>query len=230
MIWSIPKIQLATLREFFVRAPAMESTNFCGHILLFSKIWYHTFFERTVLRTSTGTNQNFIIGCWYFLRKVQTTGMNQNFIICCWYFYLFVSLWHCSHVFVLPIEWWWFNIFLFFVSWGLGLLLCLKSNKHMGSDSLLSLMGNCHNFYLHECLSEFSGEWLEVWTRGFIKDDLINGKFIYINQPIGILVIRLSTCAAIIRVRAQLGILLLYFGDSVLEGGALAGVIRRLWK
>ena len=108
--------------------------------------------------------------------------------------------------------------------------MCLKSKKHMGSDSLLSLMGNCHNFYLHECLSEFLGEWLEVWTRGFIKDDLINGKFIYINQPIGILVIRLSTCAAIICARAQLGILLLYFGDSVSEGGALAGVIRRLWK
>ena len=58
-----------------------------------------------------------------FLEKAaQTTGMNQDLIIRCQFFsccYLFVSLWHCSHISVLPIEWWWFNIFLFFVLWGL---------------------------------------------------------------------------------------------------------------
>ena len=31
----------------------------------------------------------------------------------------------------------------------LGLLLCLKSKKHKGSDSLPSLMGNYHKSYLH---------------------------------------------------------------------------------
>ena len=39
-------------------------------------------------------------------------------------------------------------------------------------------------------------------------------------QFIGILV-RLSNCTAIICIRAQLGILFLYFGDSALEGNAL---------
>ena len=32
-------------------------------------------------------------------------------------------------------------------------------------------------------LSEFLGEWLEVLTRRFIKDDVINGRFININSP-----------------------------------------------
>ena len=161
LIWSIPKIQLATLREFFVRAPAMESTNFCGHILLFSKIWYHTFFERTVLRTSTGTNQNFIIGCWYFLRKVQTTGMNQNFIICCWYFYLFVSLWHCSHMslsYLLSDDG--LIFFCFSFCGALGLLSSLKSKKQKGSDSLPSLMGSYHKSYLHAYLCQ------NFWVNG----------------------------------------------------------------
>ena len=65
-----------------------------------------------------------------FLEKVQTNITNQNFIICYWYFswcYLFLSLWHCSHVFVLPIAWWWFNF-----CGALGLLLCLKSKKQKG--------------------------------------------------------------------------------------------------
>ena len=54
--------------------------------------------KRTVSRTGTGTHQNFIIGCRYFLkmrRLYQTTGMNQQFFICCRYFscfYLFVTL------------------------------------------------------------------------------------------------------------------------------------------
>ena len=44
------------------------------------------FFE---LHTGTGTDQNFIIGCWYFLKKrrlYQTTGTNQQF------FYFFITL------------------------------------------------------------------------------------------------------------------------------------------
>ena len=101
----------------------------------------------------------------------------------------------------------------------------LKFKKHkgsdsvsslMGSDSLSSLMENCHKVYLHACLSEFLGEWLEVWTRGFIKDDVINGRFLNINQSIGELA-TLSTCTAILCVQAHLGILLLYLGVSVLE-------------
>ena len=96
------------------------------------------------------------------LEKAQTTGTNQNFIIHCQYFsccYLFVSLWH---VFLLPVKWWWFNIFLFFVLWGLRvvMLLCLNSKKHKGSDSMLSLMVNYHKSYLHAYLCQ------NFWVNG----------------------------------------------------------------
>ena len=56
------------------------------------------FFIRTVSRTGTGPDQNYIIGCRYFLKKrrlYQTTGTNQQFFIRCRYFscfYLFVTL------------------------------------------------------------------------------------------------------------------------------------------
>ena len=81
----------------------------------------------------------------------------------------------------------WFNIFLFFILWGLRLLSCLKSKKQNGSDSLPSLMGSylvSTTQVLLSCifLSEFLGEWLEVWTRGFIEDNVINGSFININS------------------------------------------------
>ena len=58
----------------------------------------YTYGNRTVSRTGTGTHQNFIIGCRYFLkmrRLYQTTGTNQQFFIRCRYFscfYLFVTL------------------------------------------------------------------------------------------------------------------------------------------
>ena len=47
------------------------------------------------------------------------------------------------------------------------------------SDSLPSLIGS-----YHKCisLSEFLGEWLEVWIREFIKD-VINGGLKNINSP-----------------------------------------------
>ena len=34
----------------------------------------------------------------------------------------------------------------------LGLMLCLKSKKHKGNNSLLSVMGNYHKSYLHAYL------------------------------------------------------------------------------
>ena len=70
---------------------------------------------------STGTNQNFIIGCWYFLKKRKLSVRTKTLLFLAGFFLVvFVSLWHCSHVFFLPIKWWWFNIFLFFVLWDLG--------------------------------------------------------------------------------------------------------------
>ena len=61
----------------------------------------------------------------------------------------------------------------------LGLLSCHKFKKQEGSDLLL--IGSYHKSYLHA--SEFLGEWLEVCTKGFIEDDVINGRFININSP-----------------------------------------------
>ena len=48
------------------------------------------------------------------------------------------------------------------------------------SDSIPGLMGS-----YDKCisLSEFLGEWLEVWTREFIKDVVINGGLKNINSP-----------------------------------------------
>ena len=117
-----------------------------------------------------------------FLEKVHSTSTNQNFIICCWYFSccLFVP---CDIIVVICLS----NddgliFFCFWFGGALGLLLCLKSKKHKGSDLLANLMGNYHKSYLHAYLSEFLGEWLEVWTWRLIKYDAINGRFININS------------------------------------------------
>ena len=91
---------------------------------------------------------NFYNWLLVFLEKVQTISMNQNFIIPWWYFsccYLFVSLWHCSHMSLSYLSSDDGLIFFCFSFCGtLGLLLRLKSKKHKGSDSLPSLMGNYH--------------------------------------------------------------------------------------
>ena len=88
-----------------------------------------------------------------FLEKAQTTGTKQNFIIRCRYFsccYLFVYLWRCSHMSLSYLSIDDGLIFFCFLFCGdLGLLLCLKSKKHKGSDSLPSLMGNYHKSCLH---------------------------------------------------------------------------------
>ena len=135
-----------------------------------------------------GYRPKFFNGLPVFLEKAQTTGTNQNFIIrfryfscCC----LFVSLWHCSHMSLSYLSSDYGSIFFCFSFCGaLGLLLCLKSKKHKESDSLPSLIGNYRKSYLHAylCKSLKFSEPLEVWTRGFIKDDVINGRLININS------------------------------------------------
>ena len=121
-----------------------------------------------------------------FLEKAQTTSSNQNFIICGCYFsccYLFVFvLWH-SHMSLSCLSSEDGLMFFCFSFCGaLGLLLCLKSEKQKGRDSLCSLMGSCHNSYFHTYLSQ--NFWVNgyVWTRGFIEDDVISGRFININS------------------------------------------------
>ena len=64
--------------------------------------------------------------------------------------------------------------FCFLFCEALGLLLCLKSKKQKGSDSLPSLIESFHKSYLHAYLSEFLGKWLDVWTRRFTEDYVIN--------------------------------------------------------
>ena len=99
-----------------------------------------------------------------FLEKAQATRTNQNFIIRCRYFsccYLFVSLWHCSHMSLSYLSSDDGLIFFCFSFCGtLGLLLRLKSKKHKGSDSLPSLMGNYHKSYLHAYLCQ------NPWVNG----------------------------------------------------------------
>ena len=93
-----------------------------------------------------------------FLEK--TTGMKQTFIIHCWYFscyYLFVSLWHCSHMSLSYLSSDDGLIFFCFSFCGtLGLSLCLKSKKQSqkGSDSFLSLVWNYCKSYLHAYLCQ----------------------------------------------------------------------------
>ena len=99
-----------------------------------------------------------------FLEKAQATRTNQNFIIRCRYFsccYLFVSLWHCSHMSLSYLSSDDGLIFFCFSFCGaLGLLLCLKSKKQKVSDSLPSLMGSYHKSYLHAYLCQ------NFWVNG----------------------------------------------------------------
>ena len=80
-----------------------------------------------------------------FLEKVQTTSTNQNFIICCWYFcccYLFVSLWHCSHMSLSYLSSDDGLIFFCFSFCGaLGLMSCLKCKKQRGATHFLVWWG-----------------------------------------------------------------------------------------
>ena len=96
-----------------------------------------------------------------FLEKAQTTGTNQNFIIRCRYFsscYLFVSLWHCSHMSVSYLSSDDGLIFFWFSFCGaLGLLLCLKSKSTRG---VAYNMGNYHKSYLHAYLCQ------NFWANG----------------------------------------------------------------
>ena len=93
-----------------------------------------------------------------FLEKAQTTSTKQSYFSCC---YLFVSLWHCSHMSLSYLSSDDGLIFFCFSFCGtLGLLLCLKSKKHKGSDSLPSLMGNYHKSYLHAYLCQ------NFWVNG----------------------------------------------------------------
>ena len=71
-----------------------------------------------------------------FLEKSANYQYKQSFIIRCRYFscrYLFVSLWHCSHMslpYILPMSDDGLMFFCFSFCRALGLLLCLKSKKH----------------------------------------------------------------------------------------------------
>ena len=104
--------------------------------------------KRTISRTGTGTDQNFIIGYWYFLkkRKLPTYIIRCRYFSCC---YLFVSLWHFIHMFLTYLSSDGLTFFCFSLCGILELLLCLKSKKHKGSNSLPSLIGSCHKSYLH---------------------------------------------------------------------------------
>ena len=137
---------------------------------------------QTVSHTSTSTNQNFITGCWYFLKKGKLLVQTKTLLFIAGIFLIFLFL--CDAV-AMSLSYLSSDdglIFFCFSFCGALGLLCLKFKKHKGSDSISSLMGNYHKSYLHAYLSEFLGEWLEIWTRGFIKDDVINGRFIYINS------------------------------------------------
>ena len=118
---------------------------------------YYSF--RTVSRTSTGTHQNFIIGCRYFLKKSKLPVRTKTLLFvaviflvviflfsCC---YLFVFLSYFSHMFLPYLSSDGLIFFCFSLCGVLGLLLCLKSKKHKRSDSLPSLMENCYKSYLH---------------------------------------------------------------------------------
>ena len=126
---------------------------------------------------STGTNQNFIIGCWYFLKKRKLSVRTKTLLFLAGFFLVvFVSLWHCSHVFFLPIKWWWFNIFLFFVLWDLGVVVVLNPKSTRVVTHFLNCWGITISLNCMQISVRFLGEWLEVSTRGFIKDDVCNGR------------------------------------------------------
>ena len=96
MLWIMAKI---TYRVFL----DLKAFDINRHQILISKLEHHGMrgillnwcesylylIKRTVSRTSTGTDKNFIICSWYLLKKrrlYQAISTNQNFIICCRYF------------------------------------------------------------------------------------------------------------------------------------------------
>ena len=126
--------------------------NVSGHIQQQHQLSQPCFYHPNCLAYRYRYGPKFYNQLPVFLEKAHTAGTNQNFIIRCWYFsccYLFVSLWRFSHMSLsyLSSDGLIFLCFLFCRV--LGLLLCLKSKKHKGSNSLPSLMGNYHKSYLH---------------------------------------------------------------------------------
>ena len=95
-----------------------------------------------------------------FLEKVETISKNQNFII--FVAGIFIFLFPCDIV-GMSLSCLSSDdglIFFCFSFCGALGLLCLKSKKHNGSDSLPSLMGNYHKSYLHAYLCQ------NLWVNG----------------------------------------------------------------
>ena len=99
-----------------------------------------------------------------FLEKVQTICKNQNFII--FVAGIFVIFLFPCNIVVMPLPYLSSDDSLIFFCLSfcgaLGLLLCLKSKKHNGSDSFPSLMGNWnyHKSYLLAYLCQ------NFWVNG----------------------------------------------------------------
>ena len=118
------------------------------------------FNKQTVSNTDTGTDQNFIIGCRYFLKKCKLPARTKTLLFVAGIFLVVIFLfpWYFSHQSIyLSRDG---LIFFCFSLYGaLGLLLCLESKKHKRSGSLPSLMENqlkfdlhvylCHNFWVN---------------------------------------------------------------------------------
>ena len=112
---------------------------------------------RTVSRTGTSTDQNFITGCRYFLKKCELPVRSKTLLFIAGIFLVVIFLFPCDIVVIcLCPTYRVMMIYFFCFSFcrAFELFLCLKSKKHKGSDSLPSLMGNYHKSYLHAYLCQ----------------------------------------------------------------------------
>ena len=118
---------------------------------------------QTVSSTGTTTNQNFSIGCWYFLKKCKLPVRTKTLLFVAGIFLVVIFLLPC-YIVVMSLSYLLSDdgliFFCFSFCGALGLLLCLKSKKHKESDSLPSLMGNYHKSYLHAYLCQ------NFWVNG----------------------------------------------------------------
>ena len=75
--------------------------------------------SRTVSHTSTGTNQNFIIGCRYFLKKRKLPVRTKTLLFVAGIFLAVIFLFPCDNAVICLCPTYQMMIVLFFILWGL---------------------------------------------------------------------------------------------------------------
>ena len=107
---------------------------------------------RTVPRTGTSIDQNFISGCRYFLKMCKLPVRTKTLLFVAGSFLFVIFLFPFDIVIICLCPTYQVIVYYFSTFCFVGpylRFLCFKSKKHKGSDLLPSLMGHYHKSYLH---------------------------------------------------------------------------------